>query len=725
MKQLVQDFKSGEIKIIDVGTPKIIGGGILVKNLFSVISTGTERHTTRMGQSSLLGKAKARPDLVKKVIGNVKKEGLRATYKKVRERLKEYRSLGYSSVGITVEVGNKLETIVKQGDLVACGGGGYAVHAEYISVPKNLCVKVPDGVKPEHAAFTTLGAIALQGIHQAEVGLGNSVAVIGLGLIGQLTVQLLKAAGCKVLGIDLDKWKVELAEKMGMDVGIVSGEADPVMLSKKISNGFGVDAVIIATSTKSNEPIVLAANMLRDRGRIVVVGVSQLTLEREQFYRKELDLRFSRSYGPGRYDPIYEEKGIDYPIGYVRWTERRNMETFLDLVKEEKVKLDELITHIFPIDEALKGYDLLLGKRKERYLGILIKYPETSEEKTKKQIIISSGSKITPKTAGTIGVGLIGAGNFARSYILPFISKRKDVRLVGISTSTGSSARNIADRYGFEFSTTDNKTIFDNEDIDLVIISTRHNSHAGLVIEALEKEKAVYVEKPLAIKEEELEQIVEIYNKINAPFLHVGFNRRFSQLSNRLKDFISVKDAPFIINYRINAGTIPQTHWIKDPEVGGGRIIGEVCHFIDYMNFITESIPEEVYAKCIDIRDVDNSSEDNISVTIKFKDGSVGNIIYTSIGDDAYPKEYIEIFGGKKVAIIEDFKSLTLSFKGKKKKYKLLSQDKGHANQINILVDALKKGTGAPIDFESIYYTTLTTFRILDSLRTSKPIQVK
>ncbi|RLJ01311.1 MAG: oxidoreductase, partial [Candidatus Aenigmatarchaeota archaeon] len=381
--------------------------------------------------------------------------------------------------------------------------------------------------------------------------------------------------------------------------------------------------------------------------------------------------------------------------------------------------------HIFPIDEAPEGYDLLLGERKERYLGILIKYPEASEEKTKRQIIISSGSKITPKTAGTIGVGLIGAGNFARSYILPFISKRKDVRLVGISTSTGSSARNIADRYGFEFSTTDNKTIFDNEDIDLVIISTRHNTHAGLVIEALKREKAVYVEKPLAINEEELEQIVEIYNKMDAPFLHVGFNRRFSQLSNRLKGFISVKDAPFIINYRINAGTIPQTHWIKDPEVGGGRIIGEVCHFVDYMSFITGSIPEEVYAKCIDIRDIDNPSEDNISVTIKFKDGSVGNIIYTSIGDDAYPKEYIEIFGGKKVAIIEDFKSLTLSFKGKKKKHKLLSQDKGHANQINILVDALKKGTGAPIDFKSIYYTTLTTFRILDSLRTSKPIQVK
>lgn len=720
MKQVVQDFKTGEIRVIEVPPPVIKPGFVLVKNACSAISVGTERGTVSVGAKSLIGKAKARPDLVKKVIDTAKKEGLLNTLKKVKSRLEEFKALGYSSSGVVIGVGDGVDEFVI-GDRVACGGGGYAVHAEVIVVPKNLCVKIPDEVSFEQAAFTTIGAIALQGLRQADAKVGENIGVIGLGLIGLLTVQLLKSAGCRVFGVDLEERNLSLAEKLGADLVANRQKDDVISMAYSFSNGYGLDSVIITAGTRSSDPVKLASKLSRDKGKIVVVGAVGMELEREPFYEKELELKLSRSYGPGRYDPVYEEKGIDYPVGYVRWTEKRNMEAFVQLLAQGKLEVSPLITHKFKIENAAEAYDLLLGKRKEPYIAILLEYPRNVEVKKKKVIVKSA--KLAPKEK--LRVGVIGAGNFAKTYLLPHLKKNEKVILVGVATAGGATSRNVAERFGFEYCTTDYKEILSDRNIDAVVIATRHNLHANIVKEAILKGKAVFVEKPLALNETELLEIANIYKKADSPWLLVGFNRRFSPHASRVKDFLAKKVGPYVMNYRVNAGFIDRSHWIQDPDEGGGRIIGEVCHFVDTLSFFSGCKPVEVYAEKVSINDRRIIAEDNVIIVLKFEDGSIGQISYIAVGDSTFPKERIEIFGDFKVAVINDFKESLIQVGGKRKKFRTPGISKGHREEMSIFVDSLLKGSPSPIEFDSLVTTTLTTFRILKALREGTPQKIE
>ena len=725
MKQLVQDFETGAIKLIEAPSPALAKRHLLIQSLFSVVSAGTERATVSVGQQSLLGKARSRPDLVKKVLETVQREGIASTIQKVRARLQEYRALGYSSAGIVLEIGPETEGF-SPGDVVACGGAG-ACHAEIVSVPQNLCVRVPEGVRAEHAAFTTLGAIALQGLSQTEAKLGETVAIIGLGLIGQLTIQIAKAAGCRVIGIDLRPQSVEKAQELGADLAILRNDNVEAAVAN-FTQGYGVDAVLLTAATKSNDPVELAATIARDRARIVVVGDVGLAVPRSIFYEKELELRLSRSYGPGRYDPIYEEKGIDYPIGYVRWTEKRNMEAFLQLLAEGRLNIEKIITHRFPIERAPEAYELLLGKRQEFYLGILVEYPAALQEQAKllsslpKRVWVKKEHELQAK-ANQVRLGVIGAGNFAQVHLLPHLKAQAKVVLRGVATATSAHARKVADKFGFAYCTGDYQEILNDPEIDAVIIATRHNLHAPLVIEALRAGKAVFVEKPLALNEEELQGVIKAYTSASNPRVMVGFNRRFAPLIQQIQDLWGPKRGPWIVHYRVNAGPLPQDHWLHDPEEGGGRIIGEACHFIDLLQFLVGAAPSRVYTeRSSSFGDV--PAEDNVMITLKFADGSLGVVSYFAMGDARFPKERIEIFGEGKAAVIDDFRSGLFSYQGHQKKLRAWRQDKGHKNEMETFVDSIFNGSPLPMPFEQIVLSMLTTFKAAESLKTGKPIEV-
>ena len=736
MRQISQNYNTGEITIEEVPIPAVNPGGVLVKNYFSLVSAGTEKAIIELAQKSLVGKAKARPDLVKQVIGKVKQEGLINTIKKVRSRLDVPLALGYSCAGVVTAVGEKVDEF-QIGDRVACAGMGYAGHAEVVFVPKNLCAKVPENVDFEAAAFTTMGAIALQGVRQAQLTLGEKVAVIGLGLLGQITVQLVKANGCQVLGIDLDAEKVALAEELGADCAITR-QSDVVGRASDFSEGRGIDAVIITAATSSNDPIELAGELCRDKGRVVVVGEVKMDIPRKLYYEKELDLRLSRSYGPGRYDAIYEEKGIDYPFGYVRWTEQRNMTAFLELLSLGKVNVKRIITHRFEIDEAQKAYELITGKNEEKYIGILLQYPQGKEYQTKVLLQTESGRKT--QTQGTrVNVGLIGAGNFARSVILPSLKRIKDVNFIGIATATGLSSKNAGDKFGFEYCTSDYSEVLADEQINCVIIATRHNLHARLAIEALKKGKTVFVEKPLALLESELKEIIEV-RKATDGRLMVGFNRRFSPFTQEVKRFFEYRQNPLIINYRVNAGVVSPDHWVQDPQEGGGRIIGEVCHFVDLMQYLLNSRsevarneanrrsgssqPVKVYAEPISGNNSSLINNDNVNITLKFADGSVGTISYVANADPSVPKERVEIFGENSVAIIDDYRQVKLTKGGKTKTLKRFNQDKGHLKEFEAFVKSIKNGGELPLPFVEAVIATLVTFKIHESINTGMPVLV-
>lgn len=716
MKQVIQDFKTGELKVEEVLPPALKQGGVLVRNVFSLISAGTERSTVSVGQSSLLGKARKRPDLVKQVLDNVKREGVLSTYQKVQNRLDTPKALGYSSAGVVIEVAQGIDEF-QVGGRVACAGGGYACHAEVVFVPRNLCVSVPKSVDFDEAAFTTAGAVAMQGVRQANITVGDNVAVIGLGLIGLITVQILKASGCNVLGIDIDPHCANMAKGLGADSVAVRGVDDVARAAKALSGDYGVDAVIITAATKSNDPIELAGEILRDRGRAVIVGAVKVDIPRKPFYEKELEVTLSRSYGPGRYDSTYEEKGIDYPIGYVRWTEKRNMESFLKLVSDKKVNLKKIITHKFKIEDASKAYGMITGKTKSvDYLGVLIDYGEPTRGPAKN--VITVNRRTGTKPLSKIGVGFVGAGNFAQSSLLPHFKHLKDVDLKGVATATGINAQNVAKKFGFEFCTTDSHEIIANPEIDCVFIVTRHNLHAELIIEAITHRKSVFVEKPLALSEVELGKVIQAYCA-HPVGLMVGFNRRFASLTRQVKDFFKDRKGPMVINYRVNAGFIPKTHWIQDPEEGGGRIVGEVCHFVDLIQYLTDSEPLKVYTESLGGKDADS-----VIITISLRDGSVGAISYLTNGDVSLPKERIEVFADNSVAVVDDFKSASLFRNGRQRKIRKIGKSKGHKEEILAFINCLKNGEPSPIDFESIALTTLTTFRILDSKRRGVPVEV-
>ncbi len=705
MKQLIQSFKTGELGLFDVPAPICGFNGVLVQTTVSLVSAGTEKMLVDFAKKSMIAKAKDRPDLVKQVVDKMKKEGVKNTLEKVFTKLDTPIPLGYSASGRVIEVGVNLSGL-NIGDRVACGGAGYANHAEINYVPKNLLVKIPDGVDDVEASFVTVGAIALQGVRQASPLLGERIAVLGLGLLGQLTVQLLKANGCKVIGSDIDADKMALAKKLGADETCHASEL--ILKANEFSNGLGVDAVIITASTSSNGPITDAAEISRMRGRVVLVGMVGMDVPRNTYYKKELDIKLSMAYGPGRYDPEYEEKGIDYPYDLVRFTEQRNFEAFLGLIEEGKISPKALLTHEYDFDDALTAYDLLEGKIREKYLGIILKYKNEinlDEHKTLQRTTKQASSD-------NINVGLIGAGNFTKSVILPNMQKVGGFALIGLCTATGVSAHGIGKKYGFKYITTDSDEIYKNSEVNSIFITTQHDKHASSIIKAIEAGKHCFVEKPLCIYEEELEAINEVYS--GKKVVQVGFNRRFSPMIEKIKKNIN---GQISVNYRVNAGMIPKDVWIQDRTIGGGRIIGEVCHFIDTCSYLVGSDVATVYATVLKKDNQSIPNEDNVNIVLNYANGSTATIAYYAYGDPGMPKEYIEVFGSGISIAMTDFRELIIYKDGKVSKRKKSNQDKGFVAEFQAFKEAVKNGKNA-INFQSIYNTTKTTFKILESIRT-------
>ncbi len=719
MKQVLQNMKTGQMAVADVPVPVVQRGRVLVRTAASLISAGTERMVVDEGKKSLLGRARERPELVKQVIERARNEGLVNTVNAVLTKLGSSSALGYSAAGIVISAGEDV-TEFRPGMRVACAGVGYASHAEVLSVPKNLCVRLPDEASFEDGAFGTLGAIALQGVRLAEPTLGEAVVVIGLGLLGQLTVQLLKANGCRVFGIDLDAQKVALARELGADMAATS-DADVKRSVMEWSRGRGADAVLITAATSSNQPIELAGEISRLKGRVVAVGLVGMDIPRQLYFKRELTVKISMSYGPGRYDADYEERGHDYPFAYVRWTENRNIEAFLDLVAAGRVDVKPLITHRFAIEEGERAYQLISGESKEPYLGILLQY-DTERELAPRIEIAGRKQMLSKPAQEAVRLGMIGAGTYAKAMLLPPL-KAAGVQFKTIATATGVSARDIAEKYHFERVVGSADEIIDDEEVNLVVIATRHDLHAELARRALERHCHVFVEKPLALTEEELERVVLAAEESEGRLM-LGFNRRFSPLARAAREFFANRQAPLSISYRVNAGRIPRSHWAQDPREGGGRIIGEVCHFIDLMHFLTGALTTRVYAEAITSRNHEIVDEDSVFITLRFSDGSNGSIAYLAEGDKTLPKERVEIFGAGKSFVLDDFRSATAYRNGREEQTKLRAQDKGQADEVRAVCDVVLKAAPAPIALDDLAATTRATFRIRESLRTGQPVDV-
>lgn len=733
MKQIIQYQKTGEMMIKDLPAPVLKDGGILVQNVFSLISSGTERSSVETAKASLISKARSRPDLVKQVIDNVKREGLITTYKKVQNRLDKYKEFGYSSAGIVLETSSGR---FKIGDRVACAGTGYASHAEVIFVPQNLAVKIPDTVSFEDASFTTLGAIALQGIRQADVHLNEYVAVIGLGLLGLLTVRLLKINGCSVIGLDISDNNFQIAKEFGCDEVLLSN-SDSVSAINSLTKGFGTDAVIITASARSNEPLEYALRYARKKSKIVIVGSVNMNIPRSPFYEKELDLKISCSYGPGRYDYNYEEFGIDYPIGYVRWTENRNMQTVLDLIADKSLDVSSLISHKIPISRALDAYAIITGKIKDPYRGILIEYPFNEFNDTHLNRVFNLQSSTNKKTVSSeqnlpdnckpgnyqdIKIGFIGVGNFAQNYLLPTLVKHK-ITLCIISNSLPLSSDTVGKKYSFNFCSSDINEVFLDSTVNTVFIATRHDSHTQLTLKSLKNNKHTFVEKPVAINRSEL---MELYNYLsenqNGLSYMVGFNRRFSKTFIDIKNFFNSRNEPLFITYRVNAGAVPADHWLNHKSQGG-RIIGEACHFIDCMQYLTDSEPVTVFASSLDLQGENNSNTENINVTINFRDGSIGNLIYIANGNNSLPKEYCEVSSGGKTAVMNNFHD-TIFYTASKKRKIRYHQGKGHREEVEHFLNVITGKENQKLSFNSACLTTLTTFCILDSIKRREVVEI-
>jgi len=710
MLQVVQHQKTGIVSAVEVPHPQCQPNSVIVKTFYSLISAGTERTSVTNSQGSMLQRAKKQPAAVRQVIDMVKKDGLKQTYDKIQSKLDSYKSLGYSVSGIVVE--SRCEEFAI-GDRVACAGAGYANHAEYVSVPKNLVCKLPEEVSFEDAAYTTLASIALQGVRQADIRLGETVAVVGLGLLGQITVQLLKSSGCKVIGLDIDTSLFPIAQKNGCDLVLPSTyESLPTINS--FTRGYGTDAVIITAGTSSNQPVELAITMARKKSSVVVVGAVSMNVPRSPFYEKEIELKISCSYGPGRYDPLYEEEGIDYPVGYVRWTENRNMEAILDLLSQGALDFKALTTHTFQLDGVQKAYGLVTGESKEFSLGILLKY-DTSKEPVHSVAIAKSFS-----TTSSISIGFIGLGNFAQSMLLPPL-KEKGVQLHSVANSTPTSSRSAAERNGFQFAVSSPEEIIANNDVTTIFCASRHDSHFQYVLAAIKRNKPVFVEKPLCLSSAELEQIAEAVSKHNGRVM-VGFNRRFSASFAKVASVFQYRNEPMMIHYRVNAGFVPKTLWVQHAEQGG-RIIGEVCHFVDTLLFLTQAKPVSVFAKSIQSDSTAISNYDNVSIVISFSDGSVGSISYLANGDSSLSKEYCEVHCENKSAIMNNFQTVDV-YKNKSNTRFKFDGSKGQKEEVFATIDSIKNGKEMPIPFEQLYLVTKTTFAIIESLSTNSPIQI-
>jgi len=708
---------------MDVPVPKLLPGFVLVRLAASVVSAGTERAACEFASKTLLQKAKARPDLVREVISKVRRDGLFSAVAAVRSRLDQPNALGYSSSGTVIGVGEGV-TDLSAGDRVACAGASYAVHAEFACVPRLLVARIrPDSaVSFEEAAFTTVGAVALHGVRTADVKLGDVVAVIGLGLLGQLTVQTLKAAGCRVLGMDIAAERAELALRLGADDVCISrdGLHD---LCVQHSSGHGADAVLITAETASSEPVDLAGEVTRDRGVVVAVGTVSMNIQRKLYFEKELDFRVSRSYGPGRYDSAYEQKGRDYPIGYVRWTETRNMEAFLQLLSDGKLDVKSLVTHRFPIARAQAAYDLITGKVGQPFLGVLITYSEQADPSQEIQLV-GKGIASALHSEKAMAIGVLGAGNFAMSTLLPALKHIRGVDLAGVCAANGSHARDAADRFGFRYCATEEKRVLDDPDVNTVLIATRHHLHATQVLAALETGKHVFCEKPLCLSEIDLGEIVRAYAISGRdPLLMVGFNRRFAPMAIKMRAFLKQVREPLALHCRVNAGFMARDHWVNDPEQGGGRILGEVCHFVDFLTFLAGALPVEVQARSV--TSLEAYSDENVVIALRFANGSQGTISYLANGDRSYSKERVEVFGGGAVAVLEDFRRLELVRHGRKQTLRSrFRPDKGHRAELEAFAAAIRGRGELPISFEEIVSATLATLRIVESRSSGQPVEV-
>jgi predicted dehydrogenase/threonine dehydrogenase-like Zn-dependent dehydrogenase len=702
MKILAQNLKEGTLTVEDVPVPACGSNGVLVKTIYSAISVGTEKMKVKNGDMNYLQMARAKPEQVKQLLNSVSQQGIMPTYRKVMNKLDSFSPMGYSLVGEIVGIGSNVADF-SVGDIVACAGAGYANHAEINYIPKNLCAKVPAGTDLKQASFATIASIAMQGFRQANAQIGENVAIIGLGLLGQILVQIAVANGCRVIGFDLDEKKCELAKKSGAYFASKPSDDSIEEQVLSLTNGYGCDRVILTVATQSNSPIINAVKIARDKATIVDIGITKMDLPWELYYHKEIDFRFSRSYGPGRYDPSYEEGGNDYPIGYVRWTEQRNMESILQLIKDGAIDFNKLITHTFKFDDASNAYDIIKNGT-EDILGAVLEYNEQVDTSTRISIEKSISKNANLKLGG------IGAGNYATTMLYPHLTSNKDIDFVGLSTATGLNSKDKATKLGFNYATTNYNDVINDAGINSVIIATRHNQHARMVIETLKADKNVYVEKPLAITLDELKKVTATA-EAGKGTLMVGYNRRFSASIGYLKSQLKA-NAPYSVYYQINAGFIPKDNWYQSPEQGG-RVIGEVCHFIDTVQFLIESDPVSVYASTTTTSDMPN--QDNIFITIKFANNSTAVISYLADGDKNFPKEKITVFGGRTTIEFDNFKEIRVYQGGKTSSKKYMVLDKGQKNEMDSWTKAVIEGNQL-IPLQSLLLTSLTSIKAIQSL---------
>lgn len=712
MKQILQNLSNGETSLVDVPSPRNIKSNVLIASKNTLVSSGTERMLVDFGKSNLLSKAKQQPDKVKVVLDKIVTDGLVTTMDAVRSKLDQPLPLGYCNAGVVLESdANNFE----MGDRVVSNGN----HAEVVRVPKNLCVKIPDNVDDESASFTVLGSIGLQGIRLIMPTIGECFVVSGLGLIGLMCVQMLRANGCRVLGIDYNTKKCELARHFGAETVDLSKQEEPITVARSFSRGRGVDGVLITASSESDEVIHQAAEMCRKRGRIVLIGVVGLKLRRDDFFKKEITFQVSSSYGPGRYDPSYEEDGNDYPFGFVRWTEQRNFEAVLDMMASGTLKVQPLITHRFDIDDAIKAYSLL---NDSNALGIILNFPENDKVKLKKSKISlitnpSDASKLLP--ANKVNIGFIGAGNYASRTLIPAFKESGSV-LNTVVTSGGISGFHHGVKNSFKYASTSISDILSNQNINTVAIVTRHNAHANQVIDALKNNKHVFVEKPLALTLNEIDQIDKVYKKTNLSNtvrLMVGFNRRFAPHILKIRSLLKSHHSPKSIIITVNAGYIASDHWTQDYLIGGGRVIGEGCHFIDLMRHLIGHSIVDFSATKMGNTNGSDTTEDKVSITLSFSDGSFGTILYLANGGSSFPKERIEVFCDGAVLQMDNYRVLSgYGWKGFKK-MRLFKQDKGQKACVKSFVYSINNGAESPIPFEEILESSRVSIKIAKSLR--------
>jgi predicted dehydrogenase/threonine dehydrogenase-like Zn-dependent dehydrogenase len=701
MRQLLQNVSTGQITVEDVPPPTADPASLLVATRFSLISAGTERAVVALGNQSLVGKARSRPDLVAKVVESARTEGLATTYAKVRGRLSEPNALGYSLSGVVLSACEGAPA--GPGELVACAGAGRASHAEIVSVPRNLCARVPEGAAAEDAAYATVASIALHGVRLAEVGLGDVVAVVGLGLVGQVTLELAAAAGCVAVGFDPVPDRVELARAAGFFATTEKADLQAELL--RLTDRRGADGVLVTAASKSSEPLSTATALARERAVVCIVGDVAISSPRAPLFSKELRLVVSRSYGPGRYDPVYEERGIDYPAGYVRWTEGRNLAEVLRLMAAGALRPSRLTTHVYDLEQGADAYSLLNGG--EPSLGILLRYPEPPAWPAPATVALTQPRR-RRKVAGRPRIGVIGAGVFARSVLIPFL--QRDAEIVAIANATGPSAKAAATRIGAVLATTDVDELLGDDRVDAVVIATRHDTHADYVNRALVAGKHVFVEKPLALDEASLREVEEA-TTASGSVLMVGFNRRYAPLAVELRDALG-GHGPLMITYRVSAGRLAQSHWTHDPRVGGGRIVGEVCHFVDFVSFLAGAPPVAVAAAAAN--GSSEPREDNIAAVLQLADGSVATIVYASLGDPSLAKERIEVMGESGAGVLDDFRELTLHTGGSVRT-RSGKRDKGHEAEMSAFVEASRTGI-APRPVSDLAAVMRATFQIRERI---------